>query len=77
MEGGINKLDHYANRKLYGKLPVNESVETPMTSACFSVDCFELKTDRMSSKQLHIESAAMYIHHMQVKMEYCYIGKEN
>jgi hypothetical protein len=56
------------------KLSVNEAVEAPVTSF---VDCLELKADRMSNKLLHTESAARYKHHMQVKMEYCYIGKES
>jgi hypothetical protein len=30
----------------------------------------------MSNKLLHIESAARYKHHMQVKLEYCYTGKK-
>jgi hypothetical protein len=38
-----------------GKLPVNETVETPVTSTYLSIDCLELKTDRMASKLLHIK----------------------
>jgi hypothetical protein len=41
--GFIGKLDLYNNRKICGKLPVNEIVETPVTSTCLSVDCLELK----------------------------------
>jgi hypothetical protein len=76
-EGCIGKLDHYNDRKICGHLPLNETVEIPLTSFCLSVDCLKLKTDRMSSKLLHTESAARYKHHLQVKLEYCYIGKES
>jgi hypothetical protein len=76
-EGCIGKLDRYYDRRICGKLSVNETVETPVTSTCLSADCLELKTDRMSNKLLHTESAARYKHHMKVKFEYGYIGKEN
>jgi hypothetical protein len=29
MEGSIDKLDRYSDRNICGKLPVNETVETP------------------------------------------------
>jgi hypothetical protein len=58
-------------------MPVNETVETPVTPTCLSEDCLELKTDRLSNKLLHTESAARYKHHIQVKFEYCYTGKES
>jgi hypothetical protein len=76
-EGCIGKLNHCNDRKICGKLHVNETVETHVTLACLSLDCLELKTDRMSIKLLHTESAARHKHHMQVKLEYCYIGKES
>jgi hypothetical protein len=44
----MGKLDRCNDRKICGKLPVNETVETPTT--CLSVDYLELKTDRMSNK---------------------------
>jgi hypothetical protein len=34
-----------------------------VTSTCWLVDCIELKTDRMSNKVLHTQSAAKYKHH--------------
>jgi hypothetical protein len=58
------------------KLPVNETVETPLIVTLL-VDCIELKIYRMSNKLLHIDSASRYTHLMQVKMEYCYISKRN
>jgi hypothetical protein len=73
--GCIGKSDRCNYHKICGKLPANKTVETLSTSTCLSVDCLKLKTDRMSNKLLHIESAARYIHHMQVKHEYHYIGK--
>jgi hypothetical protein len=69
-EGCIDKLHRCNDRNICGKLPLNETVETPVTSTCVSLDCLELKTDRMSNKLLHTESAAKYKHHMQVKLEY-------
>jgi hypothetical protein len=30
----------------------------------------------MSNKLLHVESAARYKHHMQVKVKYCCIGRK-
>ena len=75
-KGCMGKQDFFCNNhKICGKLPVNKNVETPVISACLSVDCLELKTDRMLNKLLHNELAARYIHHMQVKMEDYYIGK--
>jgi hypothetical protein len=71
----MGKLDRCNDHKICGKLPVNETVETSVTSTCLSVDCLESKTDRMLNKLLHTGSAERYIQHMQVKMEYCYIGK--
>jgi hypothetical protein len=53
-KGCIGKLDRYRNHKTCGKLLVNETVETPMTSTFLSVDYLELKIDRMSNKLLHI-----------------------
>jgi hypothetical protein len=57
------------------QLSVNETVETSVTSICLPADSLELKTDRMSNRLLHTESAVRYIHHLQVKLEYYYIGK--
>jgi hypothetical protein len=65
------------DRRICRKLPVNETVKTSVTSTCLSADCLELKTDRMSNKFLHTESPARYKHHMQVKVEICYISKES
>jgi hypothetical protein len=58
---------------------VNETVETPVTSTCLSVDCLKLQADRMSNEFLHTESAVRYKYHMQVKMGYFYlhVGKES
>jgi hypothetical protein len=58
-------------------MPVNETVETHVISTCLSVDCLELKTDRISNKLLYTESDAKYKHHMKVKLEFCYIDKES
>jgi hypothetical protein len=76
-ESCMGKLDRCNDRKICGKLPVNETVETPVTSTCLSASCLGLKTDRMSNKLLDTESAARYKHHMQVKVEYFYIGMES
>jgi 3-dehydroquinate dehydratase len=54
----MGKLDRCNDCKICGQLPVNETVETPVKSTSLSVDCLELKTDRMSNKLLHTESAA-------------------
>jgi hypothetical protein len=48
----------------------------PMASTYFSVDYLELKTDRLSNKLSHTESAARYKHQMQVKLKYCYTSKK-
>jgi hypothetical protein len=58
-------------------MPVNETVETPVTSIFLSVECLELKTDRIFNKLLHIKSAARFRYHVQVTLEYCNIGKES
>ena len=50
-----SKLDRCNDRKICGKLSVNKTVETPVTSTCLSADCIELKFDRMSSKLMHTE----------------------
>jgi hypothetical protein len=65
----------YNDQNIFRKLLVNETVETPVISTCMSVECLELKTYRMSNKLLHTESAERYLRHIQVKMEYYYIGK--
>jgi hypothetical protein len=75
MEGCNGKLDRYNDRKISRKLSIDKTVETPVTSFCLSIDCLKSKTDRMSNKSLHIESAARYKHYMQVMMGYCYIDK--
>jgi hypothetical protein len=72
----IGEIDRCVNRKICGKLSVNETLETPLTSTSFSVDCFEFETGGMSNKLLRIESATKYKHHMQVKIGYCYKDKE-
>jgi hypothetical protein len=46
------------NDHICGKLPEDETVETPVTSTCLLVDCLELKTDRMSNKLLHVMTQA-------------------
>jgi hypothetical protein len=43
----MGKLDRCNDHKICGKLPVNETVETPVISACLSVDCLELRNDCM------------------------------
>jgi hypothetical protein len=75
-EGCIGKQDHCNNCKICVK-PPKDIVESPVTSTCLSVDCLESKTDRMLNKLLRKESAARCKHHMQVKLECCYIGKES
>jgi hypothetical protein len=42
------------DHEIFRKLPVKETVETPVTSSYLAVDCLELKTDRMSIKPLYI-----------------------
>jgi hypothetical protein len=37
-ESGNGKLDRCNDRKICGKLHVNETVDTPMASTCLSVD---------------------------------------
>jgi hypothetical protein len=61
MDGYTGKLHRYNNSdwKFWGKLPVHETIRTPVTSTYLSVDYLELKIDRMSNKHLHIESAAI------------------
>ena len=54
-ESCIGKLDRCNDRKICGKLSVNETVQTSVTSTCLSEDCIELKFDRMSSKLMHTE----------------------
>ena len=72
----FGQIRHGCNdHKICGKLPVNETVETPVTSTYLSIDYLAIKIDRMSSRLLYIEYAAIYIHHMQVKLQYYYIGK--
>jgi hypothetical protein len=64
----ISKLDRCNDCKICGKLPVDENVETPVTSTCLSANCLELKTDRMSNKLLYTASAASHKHHLHVKL---------
>ena len=45
----IGKLDRCNDLKIYGKLSVNETVETSVTLTYLSADWFELKTDRISN----------------------------
>jgi hypothetical protein len=49
----VGKLNRCNDLKICGKLVVIETLETPLTPACLSIDCLELKTDRMSNKLLH------------------------
>jgi hypothetical protein len=58
-KGCMSKKDCCNDHKIYGKLPVNETVETPITSTCLSVDYLELKSDCMPSKPLHNEQATI------------------
>jgi hypothetical protein len=51
-KGNTGKLD----RKFLGKLLVNKTVKTPLTSTFLSADCLKLKTDRMSNKLMHVEA---------------------
>jgi hypothetical protein len=60
------------NCKIFGNLPLK-----PWDIYLFVGRPLELETDRMSNKLLHIESAARHKHHIQMKMEYCYTGKES
>jgi hypothetical protein len=50
----ISKLDRCYDRKICK----NQTLETPVTSSYVSVECLELKTDRISNKLFHTESAA-------------------
>jgi hypothetical protein len=70
----VDKLDCYDERKICRELCVKESLETPMTLTCLSVDFLELKTDRMQNHTLHTESASRYKHHIQVMMGYYQTG---
>jgi hypothetical protein len=74
-KGCMVKYDRCNDHNICGKLPVSETFEILVTSTFLSVDCLELKTDRMSSKLLHNEYAAICTHHTQVRLEYYYIGK--
>jgi hypothetical protein len=49
------KVDCCNDHTICGKLPVSETFETLVTSTSLSVDCLELKSDRMPSKLLHNE----------------------
>jgi hypothetical protein len=51
-EGCIGKQDRCNGRKICGKLPANQTVETSVPSTCLSVDCLELKTERMLQNYL-------------------------
>jgi hypothetical protein len=53
----MGKLDRCNDHKICGKLSLNETVATPAISTCLSMDCLELKIDRMLNKLLHTESA--------------------
>jgi hypothetical protein len=64
-----NKIIVATVKYICRNLPANETVKTHGTT-CLSEDFLELKTDRMSNKLLHTESAARFIHLMQVKLEY-------
>jgi hypothetical protein len=82
-------IEHVAQRKVvwankvvvrtieFAENCLQMTVETPVTSTCLSVDFLELQTDGMSKNLLHTESTAKCIHHMLVKLEYHYIGKES
>jgi hypothetical protein len=48
-EGCIGKLDRCNDRTICRKLPVNETIETLVTSTDLSVDCLKLKIGRMSN----------------------------
>jgi hypothetical protein len=74
-KGCMGKYDRCNDHKIYGKLSVDDTVETPVTSTCLSVDFIELETYGMSNKFLHTKSISRYILHMSVKLEYYYIGK--
>jgi hypothetical protein len=76
-EGSIGKIDSYNKPRICRNMSVNETVDTPVTSTCLSVHCLELKINHMWKKLLYTKSAAICKHHMQVKLEYCYIGKES
>jgi hypothetical protein len=53
MEGYTGKLNRFNDSEICGKLPLNETVVTPVPSTCLSADCLELNTDRMSNKLLY------------------------
>jgi hypothetical protein len=55
----IGKLDRYKDRKFCGKLPVNETVETPVTSACCIIDVY------YSLKFAVLIDASLFIGHLQ------------
>jgi hypothetical protein len=53
----IGKLVNcYNDRKICEMLTVNETVETPVTSACWSGACLDIMTDHMQNKFLLTES---------------------
>jgi hypothetical protein len=56
-EGCIGELDRCNDRKICEKLalPLNKTVEAPVSSICFSVDCLELTGDHMLNKLFHTE----------------------
>jgi hypothetical protein len=49
-KGHIGKYDRRNDRKICGKLPANETAETPVTPTYPPIDRPDPKTDRMSSK---------------------------
>jgi hypothetical protein len=49
-EGCMAKPDYCNDQKICGKLLVNKTVKTLVISTCLSVNCLELKTDRMSKR---------------------------
>jgi hypothetical protein len=58
------------DHNIYGKLPVNETVETRVTSTCLSADCLELNTDCILNKLLYTESIKIGLKH-----NFCLPGK--
>jgi hypothetical protein len=65
-KGCSGKLNCCNNCKIWGKLLVNENVETSVTSTSLPVDCLELKAADISKTILHTESFAKDKHHIQM-----------
>lgn len=71
MTGCICTLDHYDDHRISEILTLNGTTETLVTLAYLSVAYLDLKTDR--TRNILLLNESVEIHHMEVRMEYCYI----